>query len=284
MRSGATTLATRPALPPGNPRLALLPLLLGLAACGGGGSGSSPGFTLRFTPGQLAARYFHNQHHLQNTSEPPVVASVTGTIDPLPSGIVYVVVVEDLPVFQGTPSVTLLGGNAFSLSWEPDPGLAPGTYTGNLAIHLFQDAALTQPYSVTGGTLPYALTVDPELTVTATIDGVPAGAVFSSSSTAVTDINLNTIYWNPSQPGAAFTLAPGQVIELQASIPVTWYSPDQFYPYGYLWEAPAITSTTLTQTIAAPPSGSTGLTGNAYIAVPTAGGQWGAGLIVDIQQ
>jgi len=40
----------------------------------------------------------------------------------------------------------------------------------------------------------------------------------------------------------------------------------------------------LTQTIPPPPTGSTGLAGSAYIAVPAAAGQFGAGLVVDIQQ
>jgi hypothetical protein len=283
LQSPGIAMSTRPAL-----RLArllpLLPVLLGLACGGGGGSGSAPSFTLHFTPDRLTAQYFHNQHYLVNTYAAPATASVSGTIDPLPSGTLYVVLAFDAAVFVGNPSLNLLGGNAFSLSLTPDATLAPGAYTGNITIQLFQDAALTKPYSVTGGTLPYTLTVDPELTVTATIDGVVAGVVFSSSSTAVTDINGSTIYWNPSQPAAAFTLTPGQVLELQASVPVTWHSPDQFYPYGYLWQAPTITATTLTQTIAAPPDGIPGMTGNAYIAVPSAGGQFGAGLIVDIQR
>jgi hypothetical protein len=265
--------------------LPLLPLLLGLLACGGGGgSGSGPSFTLHFTPGRLTAQYFHNQHQLLNTSAPPVTAGVSGTIDPLPSGTLYVVLVLDAAVFVGEPSVSLLGGNAFTLSLTPDTNLAPGTYTGNISIQMFQDAARAKPYSVIGGTLPYTLTVAPELTVTAAIDGVAAGVVFSSSHTAVTDINGSTIYWNPLQPAAAFNLTTGQVLELRSSVPVTWHSPDQFYPYGYLWQAPTITATTLTQTIAPPPDGSPGLTGNAYIAVPSAGGQFGAGLIVDIHR
>lgn len=270
---------------PGARALALFPLL-GLLACGGGGGGSggAPTFTLRFDPGGLAARYFHNQQNGVNTYAAPVTASVGGTIDPLPSGTLYVVIVADAPVFLAGASVTFLGGNAFSVSLTPDVALAPGTHAGNLTVHMFQDAALTKPYNVIGGTVPYTLTVDPELTVAVAIDGVPSGTVFSSSSTAVTALNVPTIYWYPSQPAAAFTLAPGQVISLEASVPVTWYSPDQFYPYSYLWTAPTTTATTLTQTIASPPSGSTGLTGNAYIAVPAGGVQFGAGLVVDIQQ
>jgi hypothetical protein len=275
-------MSAQPALPTARP-FALLLLLLGVLACGGG-SGSHPDFTLSFTPNRLTARFFHNQRYLENTSLQSIAASVTGTIEPLPTSTLYVVIVLDFPVFVGNPALSLLGGNAFSLTLAPEVNLEPGTHTGNLAFKMFQDAARTKPYSVAGGTLPYTLTVDPELTVTVKIDGVAASALFSSSNTAVTDINGSTIYWNHGQPAAAFTLAPGKVIELQASVPVTWHSPDQFYPYGSLWSAPTVTSTTLTQTIAAPPNGSSGLTGNAYIAVPTTGGQFGAGLIVDIQQ
>ena len=74
------------------------------------------------------------------------------------------------------------------------------------------------------------------------------------------------------------------MIELTASVPVTWHSPDQYYPYGSLWSAPTLTATTLRQTIAAPPGGTSGMMGNAYVAVPTGGRQFGAGLVVDIQQ
>jgi hypothetical protein len=271
--------------PLGRP-LALVPVVLALLACGGGGggSGSKPDFTLSFTPSRLTARYFHNQRYQQNTYTQAVSATVTGAIEPLPSATLYVVMVEDAPVFVGNPAVSLLGGNAFSLTVAPDLSLADGAHSGNLTIQMFQDAALTKPYVVAGGTLPYTITVDPELTVTVKIDGVAASAVFSSSNTAVTDINGSTVYWSPTQPAAAFTVAPGKLIELQASVPVTWHSPDQFYPYGSLWSAPTVTATTLTQTIASPPSGTSGMTGNVYVAVPTAAGQFGAGLIVDIQQ
>jgi hypothetical protein len=266
-------------------RLALLPLLLGLLGCGGGGgSGSHTDFTLSFTPGQLTARFFHNQRYGDNTFDPPVTASVNGTITPIPSGNLYVVIALDFPVFTGTPTLTPLGGNAFSVALTPDGTLAAGTHSGTLKIDMYGDAALTKHYSVAGNMLPYTLTVDPELTVTAKIDGVAATTAFSSSNTAVTAINGSTIYWNRGQPAAAFTLSPGKVLELQANIPVTWHSPDQFYPYGSLWSAPTVTSTTLTQTMAAPPDGTPGMTGNAYIAVPATGSQFGAGLIVDIQR
>lgn len=264
--------------------LALLSLLLGLPACGGGGSEPGPPpIRLVFTPDRLTARFFQHQQHLVNTYVSTVTAEVTATVEPMPSETTYVVVIFDQPVFTGEPWVTYQGGNAFSLGFMPDTGLAPGTYSGNVTIQLFHDAALTNPYEVIGGTVPYTVTVDPELTVTATVDGVAVGEIASSSSTAVTLINGNTIYWYPDQPAAALTLQPGQVLELEASVPVTWRSPDTFYPYGYLWQAPTVTATTLTQTIAAPPDGFPAMSGNAYIAVP-AGDQFGAGMIVDIQQ
>jgi len=270
------------ALPLARP-LASVFLLAGLFACGGGGS-SKADFTLSFTPDRLTARYFHNQHHGVNTFTPPVTATVNGTIDPVPTSNLYVLVMVDSPVFQGNPSLVSLGGNAFSLTLTPDLSLAAATHSGNLTIQMFQDSALSKPYTVAGGTLPYTLTVDPELTVTVKIDGVVAPQIFSSSNTAVTDINQSTIYWNGLQPPASFSLAPGKVIELTASVPVTWHSPDQFNPYGSLWSAPTVTATTLRQTMAAPSGGTSGMTGNAYIAVPTAAGQFGAGLVVDILQ
>ena len=258
----------------------LLPCLL--ISCGGGGSGSKVDFTLNFTPATLTSRFFHNQHPFQNTYS-TVSASIDGTIDPLPSSSLYVVISEDAPVFLGTVSLTETGGNGFSISLTPDTSISAGTHSGNLTIRMYADAAFTKEYAVKGGTLPYTLTVDPELTVTVKVDGVLQAKTFSSSNTPVTAINGSTIYWYSGQPAARFTLPPGKVITLESSIPVTWHSPDQFYPYGYLWSAPTVTPTTLTQTLAQPPEGTAGMDGNAFIAVPATGDQFGAGLVIDIQ-
>jgi hypothetical protein len=261
-------------------RLAILPLL-SLLACGGG-SGSHIDFTLTFTPAQLTAHYFHNQRSGQNSNS-NVTASINGTIDPLPTANLYVVIAADAPVFQGDVSLTPTGGNGFTVSLSPNTSLSTGTHSGTLTIRMYQDAGLTKEYSVKGGKLPYTLTVDPELTVTVKIDGVLQSQTFSSSNTGVTAVYGNTIYWYSGQPAAAFTLPPGKVIELEASIPVTWRSPDTFSSYGYLWSAPTVTPTTLTQTLAAPPNGSPAMYGNAFIALPATADQFGAGLIIDIQ-
>src|SRR5258705_2947950 len=213
-------------------RLALLPLLLGLFGCGGGGgSGSHTDFTLGFTPGRLPARFFHNQRFGDNTFAPPVTASVNGTITPIPSGSLYVVIALDFPVFTGAPTLTALGGNAFSVTLTPDGTLAAGSHSGSLKIDMYGDAALTKHYNVAGNMLPYTLTVDPELTVTARIDDVAASTAFSSSNTAVTPLNGSTIYSNPGQPAAPVPLSPGKRLQLQAKIPVTRPSPGPVYPH-----------------------------------------------------
>jgi hypothetical protein len=266
-------------------------LLLAATGCGGGGGGGGGGtqtFALTFDAAGLTARLFHDQHHLQNTYTSSVRASVAGRISPVPTGNLYVKVVEDQPVFLNDAGVTVLSAGAssadFTFSVTPDVGLAPGLYTGHLTVQVFEDAAMTKAYGITGGTIPYSVRVDPELTVSITIDGELLTTTCSSSSTAVTSINGSTIYWNPpGSPTAAVTVKPGQIIELHASRPVTWRSPDQFYPYGSLWDAPTITSTSLTQTVAAPPSGSPGMVGNPYIATLPGNSQWGAGLVIDIR-
>jgi hypothetical protein len=267
-----------------NDLLGILPLtaalLAGLACGGGGGGGGVPTITIAFDH-PLTARYFHNQHAgLNAPNNVALTVSATGTVDPVPSGVIYVVLEVDQAVFTGAPGVDTRGTNGFILYLTPDVALAPGTYTGQIRVRIYQDAAATQPYQVVGGTLPYTLTVDPELTVTARVDGVPVGQVFSSSSTAVTMIWGQTIYWYPLTPAAAMTLHPGQLLELEASLPVTWYSPDQFYPYGSLWDAPVVTATTLSQTML--PHSQSGMTGSAWIAMPVSGPQYGAGLVIDV--
>jgi hypothetical protein len=264
------------------------PLLLTLlAACGGGGGGSepSPELTVHFATDQLDARYFHGQHYLTNTYLAPVSLIATGTVDPVPQGPAYVQIVLDAPVFEGDVGFDASPPNSFSLTFRPLTGLAVGTYTGTIELKVFQDAAMTRPYRVAGGTLDYALTVDPELTISVKIDGVTQSESFSSSHFAVTDYNpggYGTIYWRDTTPGASFTLHPGQLVELEASVPVTWYGPDQTAgPYGSWFDPPVVNGTTLSQTIPEPQVGS-GLTGSSFIAMPVAPGQFGAGFVFDL--
>jgi hypothetical protein len=236
----------------------------------------------------LTARFFHAQAYLSNTSRPAVSAAVSGTVSPVPQGTLYVRVVLDAPVFETSVGLSITPPDAFTLGFTPVTTLAPGVYTGTVQVQVFQDAGLTRPYRVTGGTLPYVLTVDPELVVTVKVDGVVQTETFSSSHYAVTSFNpigYGTIYWRDgTSPAASWTLHPGQVVELQASIPVTWYGPDRTAAsYASWFDPPTVTSTTISQTMPDPAThGVGGLAGSSFFAMPLGGGQYGAGFVFDL--
>jgi hypothetical protein len=261
-------------------------VLAALAACGGGGGGDGPELNVHIDPHEISARFFHAQQHLTNTNSAPPSIGVTGTVDPVPQGAIYVRIVLDAPVFHSDVGLEVFPPNIFAMSFWPLTDLPAGTYTGTITIQAFQDAALTKPYRVTGGTLPYTLTVDPELTVSVRIDGVLQPETFTSSHFAVTDFNpigYGTIYWRGADaPAASWTLHPGQVVELEANMPVTWYGPDRTAgAYGYWFAQPVVTATTLTQTVPSPLQGSS-LTGSSFIAMPVAPGQYGTGFVFDL--
>lgn len=270
-------------------------LLVALPACqggtgaggGGGGGGDAPQLDIHFATAQITSRFFHGQQYLTNTSTRPVVIQVNGTVAPVPQGQLYVRIVLDAPVFDSNVGLDVFPPDSFELYFTPLMDLQPGTYTGTVTVQVFQDAAMTKPYRVTGGTLPYVVTVDPELTVSVKIDGVLQPETFTSSHFAVTyfnNIGYGTIYWDgATAPASSYTLHPGQVVELEASVPVTWYGPDRTAgPYGYWFATPVVTATTLTQTMPSPPSGSSGLSGCSFIAMPVAPGQYGTGFVFDL--
>ncbi len=243
---------------------------------------------IHFANDHVTARLFHGQQYFTNTYASPPIIQVNGTVDPVPQGQLYVRIVLDAPVFDSDVSLQLFPPDSFELYLTPLTSLSPGTYSGTITVQVFQDAAMTKPYQVTGGTLFYTVTVDPELTVSVKIDGVLQAEVFTSSHYAVTDFNnigYGTIYWSGATPPAAsFTLHPGQVVELEASMPVTWYGPTRTAgAYGYWFAQPTVTATTFQQTMPSPPQGSTGLNGASFIAMPVASpGQWGSGFAFNL--
>jgi hypothetical protein len=205
-------------------------------------------------------------------------AIATGTISPVPATAPSVVAVVDRAIFTSI-LIEYTGGSGFNVRAMLDPEYPAGTYSGTVAFQLYEDAAHEVPYQVTGASVPYQVTVDPELTLQVAIDGVTVHSTISSSSTAVTQINLGTIYWNPAAPSSSFSVRPGQVIALTASVPVSWTSPDQEYPLSLVWtDAPTVTDTTLVQTV--PSIGA--YTHIPYVAMPKTANQYGAGFTFDI--
>jgi hypothetical protein len=251
-------------------------LAVALVACG---EKPPPTVTFEWSPAVVTAHYFHAERPGFNTAGRESVSAFTyGRIDQLPDGRnLYATVEADPPVLVQPGRVSYLNGNDVVLAVAPDPQLPAATYTGMLTVHVYEDAALTKPCPVHGGTVAYQFAVDPELTISATLDGIPLGVVATSSDTAVTkDLSSGpTIYWYPSAPSLpAFAAHAGQVLELTASLPVRWTSPDQFYSSGGGWASPAVTSTSLTQVLSAESC--------TYAAMPLQGPQYGAGFKVSV--
>lgn len=180
-------------------RLLLIPLIsLALASmgCGGGGGGNASVATPRttaiaFSPASLAASYVGNGQSPTGQYVP-----ITATITDLPAGSVYPLLTEDQPILEGTTLTwALVGANTYNATLSLNRFLAPGTYRGNLSLKLAKDPGGTSFYPTTGGVLPYVLTVQRGISITAWINGALADPT-----------NLNTV--------------EGDVVELQADQPV----------------------------------------------------------------
>lgn len=255
-----------------------------LASCGGGSSESTAVTTIAYSPSTLSASYFQNQSSVNSYSSAPPSADVSITLGgELPSGTVYVVIVQDQPLFANA-SFSQTGPYSFTATLFPELTLTPNTYSGNLVLHLCKDSGCGAEYALSGATLPYTVTVTPELKITVKIDGVVSSTIHpSSSNSPVTDIWMNTIYWKYSPPASVATLTAGQVLELESNIPVNWTGAGDLYPYGYMWAPSVKTSTTFRQVVPALPAGTTLMTGNSFIAMPATGGaQHGAGFNIDV--
>ena len=125
-----------------------------LTACGGGGT-SVPATTVSFNPNPLSAACYQGQAGLDYSVT--VVATFGGT---LPTGIVYVVIAFDNPGFTTFMNI-LPSGNIYTAQLSPDVSLVPGVYTGTVTVHLYKDSSFTSEYPLSGGTLPYTVTVTP---------------------------------------------------------------------------------------------------------------------------
>lgn len=254
-----------------------------LIACGGGGADSPPPSILTvFSPPAIEASYFQNQDSGVNTNAQQPFLHVGVTLSPRPKGVIYATLTSDKPVFSKIEVDKYDFNDTPQLALTPILTLAPGTYTGTLTLKLFSDSMGAKQYSLSASTIPFTITVGKQLTLTVKIDGVVQPAKLSNSQAAVSQINGNTIYWYPKDPVSAYTLKPGQIVEVEANMPVSWRSPQSFYPYGYLWSVPQLTETTLRQVVAAPPNGSPGMVGSQFIAMPATGSQWGTGFAIDI--
>mgnify|MGYP000591910815 CR=1 FL=1 len=178
--------------------LILLMLIGGLAGCGGGGGdGASSGgaaspIVVSLTPASVTASFPSGRQSLN-----PPTLSVSATVSNLPTTPIHALIVEDKPVLQpGTHTLTRNPNGTFSASLLLNQDLAVGRHTGTLMLKLCQDAACSLPYAVSGGELPYDVTVSPGIGLTAFVNGI-------ARSTPL-------------------LLRDGDLLALQASQPVSW--------------------------------------------------------------
>jgi hypothetical protein len=184
-------------------------ILAGLVACGGGGGGGGsalPTITVTDNVSSLTATIFQGQGQFSPYVDPTLF--VSGSINPMPSGITYAVFVFSGVGFNlADTTFTPMGGNSFQAGFEPDNTLAPSTYTGTITLHLYADSAYTQAYPVVNGSLPFTITVTPQLSVTILDD--------TASTTLIS--NLTTQVYEQ-----ACTINSRDVVEIDSNLPMTW--------------------------------------------------------------
>lgn len=166
-----------------------------LPACGGGGgSDASPsGYSVSLSPNPLTGRW-----NDRFASVDPL--TVTARFSPAPTGTVYPVVMMDAPNFEtGSVAVRQISESTFEMDLTPVGTLPVGLHTGTLTLKLCKDSQCAAAYDLTGGSLPYELTVVAALAVKLSVNGKPVsngagGQVTAYSDDAVTmDISSDDV-------------------------------------------------------------------------------------------
>jgi hypothetical protein len=133
---------------------------------------------------------------------------ISCTTGNLPNTPVYAFILQDHDILGYTQQeIYSKGGGAFGANLRLNTALAPGIYTGGLQLVLAKNSDGTSPYVVSGGTLPYTLTVTSGITIQCKVNGAA--------------VNLQQSY-----PGQPFTTSihNGDLVQLVSSVPVMWGS------------------------------------------------------------
>ncbi len=135
---------------------AALSLVIGLAACGGGSSSSTPA-ALSFSPATL-----------QVESDPQVSANVSFSAKPsiATSGPIYVVI-DTQGVINPAMSLVAQADGSFAVTLSTDAALAAGRHTGVLSVRVCPVADCAQQHAGSPVQLPYDITVGTPVNLTA---------------------------------------------------------------------------------------------------------------------
>lgn len=140
-----------------------------MAACGGGGS--DPATRLSFDTDRVVVSAFSGQMADTNAFEDSSVVINVTAADP-PGGTTYVAVQDGGSGFGGRPiEVFQLSSTTFQATLYPQVGLAPGVYQGQLTVLLCKDIGCSKRYPVENASLPYEVTITPQLQADVTVNG-----------------------------------------------------------------------------------------------------------------
>ncbi len=191
----------------------VVPSLALLQACGGGGGGSAANSNV-ITITKSVSTLTGSAAYLQGTyqdSAAVVSTEVSGTVSPVPTGSIYPEITLNGQGFvAANTTVTVNGDGSYNAVFKPDTSLQPGTYPGTITLALYKDAALTQAYTVVGGTLPFAVTITPMLSGSIFDNGIQAGSAFTPQTFG----------------GQTIGIASGDIVEIETNIPTQWSWPN----------------------------------------------------------
>jgi hypothetical protein len=144
-----------------------------LAACGGGGGGAGGGggggasslpLAIALSPSSLSDNLVQSLPRNFKFK-----ATVTGSV----SGLVYVVITDNIGVLQGNSTITMNQDGTYTATITTSPNLSVGTHNGTLDIRACGDTGCSSLYGVTS--LPYTFQVSApsNLTTLSAWTGVP---------------------------------------------------------------------------------------------------------------
>jgi hypothetical protein len=176
--------------------------LAALVSCGGGGGGGSTSgptaLTLTFQ-NQAQANAYQGEGFVGGPGLR--MATLIGNCSPAPTTAVFPVISFDAQGFAPLlTSATADPSGNFTINLGPDTALQPGVYTGNMGVQIFHDINHTSPYQVTGGQVPFSVTITPMLTLS-----LNGGGSFTTQNH-----NLQAL------------ITSGNLVDLASNLPVTW--------------------------------------------------------------
>lgn len=133
-----------------------------LGGCGGGGGGDNGYNDESWTNVSVSLSPTSISTTFSESGGTPAGVTITASLFDPPTTSVYAYITADSNVFTAGPqTVTANGNGGYSATLSFNTSVAPGTYSGFLTLKLCKDSACASQYVVSGGTLPYTVTVTP---------------------------------------------------------------------------------------------------------------------------